>query len=78
MLIVAGIIEGFVSPSDLAVKWKYTLAAGLFGLLLLYVMRKGPKSPRPPAAEVPGIANPRLPIGGQVPIGAVSDSKVSM
>ena len=43
MLIVAGTIEGFVSPTDLAVKWKYTLAAGLFGLLLLYVMRKGPK-----------------------------------
>jgi len=50
MLIVAGTIEGFVSPSDLAVKWKYTLAAGLFGLLLLYVMRKGPKASR----EVPG------------------------
>ena len=32
MLIVAGTIEGFVSPSDIAVKWKYTLAAGLFVL----------------------------------------------
>jgi hypothetical protein len=42
MLIVAGTIEGFVSPTDLAVKWKYTLAAGLFGVLLLYLMRKGP------------------------------------
>ena len=52
MLIVAGTIEGFVSPSDLAVKWKYTLAAGLFGVLLLYVMRKAPKnSPRPRVAH---------------------------
>lgn len=45
MLIVAGTIEGFVSPSEIAVKWKYTLAAGLFGLLLLYLMRKSPKLP---------------------------------
>ena len=43
MLIVAGTVEGFVSPSEIAVKWKYTLAAGLFGLLLLYLMRKSPK-----------------------------------
>jgi uncharacterized membrane protein SpoIIM required for sporulation len=49
MLIVAGTVEGFVSPSEIAVKWKYTVAAGLFGLLLLYVMRKGPKAPRMPA-----------------------------
>src|SRR5579862_514541 len=43
MLIIAGTIEGFVSPTSLAPKWKYTLAAGMFCLLLLYVMRKGPK-----------------------------------
>ena len=48
MLIVAGTIEGFVSPSEIAVKWKYTLAAGLFGLLLLYLMRKSPKVPGVP------------------------------
>jgi uncharacterized membrane protein SpoIIM required for sporulation len=46
MLIVAGTIEGFVSPSDLPVALKYTLAAGLFGLLLLYVKRKTPRQPR--------------------------------
>ncbi len=39
---------------NLAVKWKYTLAAGLFGLLLLYLMRKGPKS----ASVVPDDAAP--------------------
>jgi uncharacterized membrane protein SpoIIM required for sporulation len=44
MLIVAGTVEGFVSPSEIAVKWKYTLAAGSFGLLLLYLMRKAPKT----------------------------------
>lgn len=47
MLIVAGTIEGFVSPSDLAIPLKYTLAAGLFVLLLLYVKRKAPAQPRP-------------------------------
>ena len=43
MLIVAGTIEGFVSPTNLAPRWKYTLAAGMFVLLLLYVMRKTPR-----------------------------------
>jgi uncharacterized membrane protein SpoIIM required for sporulation len=47
MLIVAGTIEGFVSPSDLPVSLKYTLAAGMFGLLLLYVKRKSPKKVLP-------------------------------
>ncbi len=49
MLIVAGTIEGFVSPSDLKVRFKYQLAAGLVCLLLLYLMRKGPKTLGPPA-----------------------------
>ena len=51
LLIVAGTIEGFVSPSDLAARWKYLLGAGLFGLLLLFVMRKTPQeaSVAPPA-----------------------------
>lgn len=46
MLIVAGTIEGFVSPSDLPVPLKYSVAAGLFVLLLLYVKRKSPSQPR--------------------------------
>jgi len=45
LLIVAGTIEGFVSPTDLAARWKYLLAAVLFGLLLLFVMRKTPHEP---------------------------------
>lgn len=53
MLIVAGTIEGFVSPTDLAPRWKYTLAAGMFLLLLLYVMRKGSKpAPVPAVPEI--------------------------
>ncbi len=49
MLIVAGTIEGFVSPTDIAPRWKYTLAAGMFVLLLLFVMRKGPRPSRAPS-----------------------------
>jgi uncharacterized membrane protein SpoIIM required for sporulation len=45
MLIVAGTIEGFVSPSNIPQRVKYTLAAGLFCLLLLYVKRKSPPKP---------------------------------
>lgn len=45
LLIVAGTIEGFVSPTDLAARWKYLLGAGLFGLLLLFVIRKTPPVP---------------------------------
>lgn len=42
LLIVAGTVEGFVSPTDISITVKYSLAAGLFVLLLLYVMRKSP------------------------------------
>jgi hypothetical protein len=37
MLIVAGVIEGFVSPSSLAVSLKFTFAAVLFLLLIVYL-----------------------------------------
>jgi uncharacterized membrane protein SpoIIM required for sporulation len=37
ILIVAGIIEAFVSPTDLAVSLKFGMAAGLFGLLVFYL-----------------------------------------
>lgn len=53
MLIVAGTIEGFVSPTSLSPKWKYSVAAGMFCLLLLYVMRKGP-GPSREEVSVPG------------------------
>jgi len=57
LLIVAGTIEGFVSPSDLPDRWKYLLAAGLFGLLLLFVMRKTPhESPVTTPAEASAVS----------------------
>jgi hypothetical protein len=37
MLFVAGIIETFVSPTDLAPKLKFVLAASLFTILCLYL-----------------------------------------
>jgi len=40
LLIVAGTIEGFVSPSDLPIALKYGVAAGMFCLLVLYLKRK--------------------------------------
>ena len=54
MLIVAGMIEGFVSPTDIAPHWKYALAAGMFALLLLYVMRKTPRAEKGVASSAPG------------------------
>jgi uncharacterized membrane protein SpoIIM required for sporulation len=43
LLIVAGTVEGFISPTDLAPRWKYLVGAALFVLLVLFVMRKPPQ-----------------------------------
>jgi uncharacterized membrane protein SpoIIM required for sporulation len=56
MLIVAGTIEGFVSPSDLPVGLKFGLAAAMFCLLLLYVKRKAPAKTTTPEQSEPGKA----------------------
>jgi uncharacterized membrane protein SpoIIM required for sporulation len=37
LLLIAGFIEGFISPSDVPIPMKFTLAVGLFTLLLLYL-----------------------------------------
>jgi uncharacterized membrane protein SpoIIM required for sporulation len=37
LLMVAGIVEAFVSPTDLAIRTKFTLATALFALLVLYL-----------------------------------------
>jgi len=58
MLIIAGTIEGFVSPSNLPAPLKYTLAAGLFGLLLLYVKRKSPRRSSAAAVETQAASAP--------------------
>jgi uncharacterized membrane protein SpoIIM required for sporulation len=40
MLLVAGVVEGFVSPSDLPYQLKFLLAAALATMLVLYLLRK--------------------------------------
>jgi hypothetical protein len=42
MLVVAGIIEAFISPTDLAVSWKFSMATALFILLVVYLFRPIP------------------------------------
>jgi uncharacterized membrane protein SpoIIM required for sporulation len=41
MLIIAGVIEGFVSPSGIAIPLKFLLAAVLFAALTTYLLRTG-------------------------------------
>ena len=45
MLVVAGIIEGFVSPSGIAAPLKFLLAAVLFAALTAYLVRPGAPQP---------------------------------
>jgi uncharacterized membrane protein SpoIIM required for sporulation len=45
MLIIAGIIEGFVSPSGIATPLKFLLAAVLFSALTTYLARTGTRQP---------------------------------
>jgi hypothetical protein len=37
LLLIAGFIEGFISPSNMPILMKFVLAAGLFTLLMLYL-----------------------------------------
>jgi uncharacterized membrane protein SpoIIM required for sporulation len=37
LLLIAGFVEGFISPTDVPVPMKFALAAGLFALLVLYL-----------------------------------------
>jgi uncharacterized membrane protein SpoIIM required for sporulation len=41
LLLIAGLIEGFISPSDVPISMKFALAAGLFTLLVLYLSFAG-------------------------------------
>jgi uncharacterized membrane protein SpoIIM required for sporulation len=41
LLVIAGVIEGFISPTPLPVAAKFLFAAALFGLLVLYLGRTG-------------------------------------
>jgi uncharacterized membrane protein SpoIIM required for sporulation len=40
MLLVAGVVEGFVSPTDLPYQLKFLLAGALATLLVLYLLRR--------------------------------------
>src|SRR5262249_35154946 len=51
ILIIAGVIEGFVSPTELPVPLKFTMAASLFILLAAYLF--GRSSPQPKADSAP-------------------------
>jgi uncharacterized membrane protein SpoIIM required for sporulation len=46
ILVIAGIIEAFVSPTGLAVPLKFAMAAALFVLLLTYLFAGGKSSPK--------------------------------
>jgi len=52
MLLIAGFVEGFVSPSNLHYSVKFLLAGGLFTLLALYLLRK-PSTSRTRASASP-------------------------
>jgi hypothetical protein len=41
ILIIAGIIEAFVSPTGLATRLKFAMAASLFALLMAYLFGAG-------------------------------------
>jgi uncharacterized membrane protein SpoIIM required for sporulation len=45
ILVVAGVIEAFVSPTDLAVPLKFTLAAAMFVLLAAYLFSPSARQP---------------------------------
>jgi uncharacterized membrane protein SpoIIM required for sporulation len=45
MLVVAGVVEAFVSPTSVPARMKFLLAAGLATLLVLYLARKPAEVP---------------------------------
>jgi len=51
MLIVAGTIEGFFSPSSVPVPFKFALAAALFTMLVVYLSFGGTKAATPGQAK---------------------------
>ncbi len=53
LLLIAGTIEGFLSPTHLPPMLKYVFAASLFTMLLLYLFRTGRS--KPPAAAAPEV-----------------------
>jgi uncharacterized membrane protein SpoIIM required for sporulation len=52
LLVIAGIIEGFVSPTDLAAPFHFLIGGALFVLLALYLLAAGRRSDAPIAASL--------------------------
>lgn len=61
MLIVAGTIEGFLSPSNVPAWLKFCVAAGMFCLFLVYVMPKGGKKISPENQSTVPVGSPATP-----------------
>jgi len=57
MLLVAGLIEGFVSPSNLHPSRKFLLSAALGTIMVLYFLKKSPKAD---PSSTPDIASPAI------------------
>jgi uncharacterized membrane protein SpoIIM required for sporulation len=53
MLVIAGIIEGFLSPSEVAVPLKFVVAGTLFLLLIIYLRSAAPEGAGTKANSVP-------------------------
>jgi len=60
MLVVAGTIEGFVSPSNLHFTVKFLLAAALGVLFVMYVARGGSKALGESASQEVVVATPNV------------------
>ncbi len=45
MLVIAGVIEGFISPTDLPATFKFAIGGGLSVLLALYLLAAGRRAP---------------------------------
>ena len=57
MLLVAGLIEGFVSPSNLHPPTKFLLSAALGTMMVLYFLKK---SPHASLSSQPDMASPAI------------------
>jgi len=55
MLVIAGIVEGFISPTSLAPSMKFLLAGGLATLLVLYLVRGGSETAESQVVQSQGV-----------------------
>jgi uncharacterized membrane protein SpoIIM required for sporulation len=49
LLVIAGVIEGFVSPTSIPPTVKFAMAAGILVVFAAYLLRAGPANERPPS-----------------------------